>query len=112
MSDRLPTALYVEAHLRNLTAQARFYHFIQKGNHSSGIVMLKLNSLSGTVKLITQERDFITDKMTWVNALDKETVDESEADAYIQRAISRDPDLWVIEIEGRDMQNPFEETDL
>lgn len=109
MNDRLPTALYVDAHLKNLTAQAKFYHFIQKGNHSSGIVMLKLNSLQGKVKLIIQERDFMTDEMTWTSALPQETVEEPEADAYIQRAISRDPDLWVIEIEDRDMQNPFEE---
>jgi len=109
MSDRLPTALYVDAHLKNLTAQAKFYHFIQKGNHSSGIVMLKLNNLQGKVKLIVQERDFMTDQMTWAAALEEEIVDEPQADEYIQRAISRDPDLWVIEIEDRDMQNPFEE---
>ena len=108
MSDRLPTALYVDAHLKNLTDQAKYYHFIQKGNHSSGIIMLKLNNLEGKVKLILQERDFMTDQMTWVGALEQETVDESDADDYIQRAISRDPDLWVIEIEDRDMQNPFE----
>ncbi len=71
--------------------------------------MLKLNSLQGKVKLIIQERDFMTDEMTWAPALEQETVEEPEADAYIQRAISRDPDLWVIEIEDRDMQNPFEE---
>lgn len=109
MSDRLPTALYVDAHLKNLTAEARFYHFIQKGNHGSGIVMLKLNSLQGKVKLIVQERDFMTDQMTWAAALEEEIVDEPQADEYIQRAISRDPDLWVIEIEDKEMQNPFEE---
>lgn len=109
MSDRLPTALYVDAQLRNLTQQAKFFHFIQKGNHSSGIVMLKLNSLQGKVKLIIQERDFMTDEMTWASALEQETVDEPDADAYIQRAIDRDPDLWVIEIEDPEMQNPFED---
>ena len=109
MSDRLPTALYVEAHLKNLTAQATFYHFIQKGNHSSGIIMLKINGLEGKVKLVMQERDFTTDKMIWAPAMQNETVEESEADAYIHRAISRDPDLWVIEIEDKNMQNPFDE---
>ena len=109
MSDQLPTALYVDAHLKTLTAQAKFYHFIQKGNHSSGIVMLKLNSLAGKVKLIVQERDFMTDQLTWAAALEEETVDEAKADEYIQRAIKRDPDLWVIEIEDKDMNNPFED---
>lgn len=109
MSDRLPTAVWVEAHLKNLTANAVFYHFIQKGNHSSGVVMLKLNGLRGQVKLIMQERNFMTDEIGWINTLDKEIVEESEADAYIARAISRDPDLWVIEIENTEMNNPFTE---
>ena len=107
MSDRLPTALYVDGHLKTLTAQAKFYHFIQKCNHSSGIVMLKINGLKGDVKLIIQERDFMTDQMTWAAAMVEEIVKESDADEYIQRAIQRDPDLWVIEIEDQDMQNPF-----
>lgn len=109
MSDRLPTALYVDAHLTTLTAQGKYYHFIQKGNHSSGIVLLKLNSLSGKVKLSLQEYDFMTDKMSWISPLDEEMVEEPTADAYIQRAIDRDPDLWVIEIEDKELHNPFEE---
>ena len=109
MADRLPTALYVEGHLKNLTDQAKYYHFVQKGNHSSGIIALKINNLEGKVKLIIQERDFMSDQMAWVPALSEEIVEESEADAYIQRAIGRDPDLWVIEIEDRDMNNPFED---
>jgi len=108
MSDRLPTAIYVDGHLTTLTARGVFYHYIQKGNPSSGIVMLKLNSLKGQVKLVLQERDFMTEQLNWVNALEKEIIEEPEADAYIQRAIERDPDLWVIEIEDCDMQNPFE----
>ena len=48
--------------------------------------------------------------MGWVNALDKESLEERAADEYIQRSKARDPDLWVIEIEQDNLDNPFEET--
>ena len=31
-----------------------------------------------------------------------------DADAYVDRAVDRDSDLWVIEVETRDGENPFE----
>ena len=108
-SGQLPTALLVEGHLTNLTAKAIPYYFVQKGNPSSGLLLLKLNGLKGRVRLLMQERDFIEDTLVWAAALNEEEVEETEADAYIQRAISRDPDLWVLEIEDAEMNNPFKD---
>ena len=100
----------MDAHLTQLTAQGKYYYYIQKGNASSGLVMLKINNLKGQVRLIAQQRDFLEDKMTWAAALEQEVVEEPVADAYIQRAISRDPDLWVLEIEDTEMHNPFKDS--
>ena len=105
--DRLPTGLWVEIHLRNLEATGAYYYFIQKGNHSSGLVLLKINGLKGEVKLLAQERNFENGNLEWINALSSELVKESEADEYIHRSISRDPDLWVLEIEDTEMKNPL-----
>lgn len=106
--SRLPTGLWVDAHLRNLTAAAIFYTIIQKGNHASGLVMLKLNGMRGQVKLLMQERNFESGALEWVSALGDDPVEEAKADAYIHRACNRDPDLWVIEIEDPLMNNPFD----
>lgn len=108
--DRLPTSLLVEAHLKILTDRAVPYYFIQKGNPSSGLLVVKVCNLKGNARLLTQQRDFLEDKLVWINALDEEIVEESAADAYIQRAVGRDPDLWVLEIEDEAMTNPFEES--
>lgn len=105
--DRLPTGLWVEAHLRKLSAAAIFYTVVQKGNHASGLVMLKLNGMRGQVKLLMQERNFESGALEWISAFKEETVEESKADDYIRRACDRDPDLWVIEIEDTLMVNPF-----
>ena len=47
----------------------------------------------------------------WVDALGKEIIAETDADEYIQRAITRDPDLWVVEIENTTTKNPFNKGD-
>lgn len=107
---RLPTQLWLDGLLATLTAQGVYYYITNKGAEHSGLVLLKLNALDGRIRLLIQQRDFMTGKMQWVAALVEEMVEESAADAYIQRSISRDPDLWVVEIEDSNLNNPFEGT--
>ena len=45
----------------------------------------------------------------WYKAHKDEQVPEADADALIRRAIERDPDLWVIEVETRDGRSPFDD---
>ncbi|MGH1455268.1 MAG: DUF1491 family protein [Alphaproteobacteria bacterium] len=104
---RLPVHLWIDAQLAPLNAKGVFYYIQQRGEKNSGVILLKLNGLGGECKLLIQQRDLDGD-MGWMNALRKDMVDERDVDAYIQRSVLRDPDLWVIEIEDRDMSNPFE----
>ena len=46
--------------------------------------------------------------MGWLALFKGEVVAEKEVDDTVRRSIARDPDLWVIEIEDKDMTNPFE----
>lgn len=107
MDDRLPTELWVGAHLRALHARNIPVYVVRKGALASGTVMLKIVMPGKTCKLLNQSRD-IDGNMGWMDMFDGEIVDEAKADAYIQRSMSRDPDLWVIEIEDKSGQNPFE----
>ncbi len=107
MPDRLPTALWVDGVLATLTARGIFYYFAQKGDPSTGLLLLKLTDTRGKVRLLTQQRDFLEDKLVWVDALDIENPQEKDADAFIQKAIQRDPDLWALEIEDATLVNPF-----
>jgi hypothetical protein len=106
--DRLPTALWVDAHLHQLTLTGISFYIVQKGAHAAGTVLLKISNMGGECLLLQQQRD-LDGNMGWMKVFDKaETAPESEADAYMRRAIERDPDLWVIEIEDKEMNNPFE----
>lgn len=105
--DRLPTGLWIEASLRHLTEQGVPYYIANKGAYQSGTVLLKLNTLENGCLVLTQIRD-LEGQLGWMNALKDERVAEADADAYIRRAVDRDPDVWVIEIEDRRGINPFE----
>ncbi len=69
--------------------------------------MLKLNRLEQGCAMLTQTRD-ASGRMAWLAAKAGALMEEEEADAYIERAVKRDPDLWVIEIETRSGEHPFE----
>lgn len=106
--NRLPAGLWVEAHLRRLDARNIPYYIVNRGNHGSGTILLKINGLENGCSLLQQERS-LDGVMGWAHALNAETVEEIKADDYIRRAVARDPDVWVIEIEDRARANPFEE---
>lgn len=107
MDDRLPTALWVDAHLRRLNEMGQGHYIVHKGAYAAGMVMVKVNLLNGTCDILVQTRG-LDGILGWMRAVGDEPGAEQEADAYIRRAIERDPDLWVIEIEDRHGKNPFE----
>lgn len=109
---RLPTALMVDAVLRQCDIDFIPYYVVQRGEYASGIVLAKFGAAQGQAALRIQQRDFDTGKLGWVNALGADLNEESQVDAYISRSIQRDPDLWVIEFETRDGVNPFETSGL
>ncbi len=105
--DRLPTDLWVRAHIRRCIADGIPATVVRKGDVTGGSVLLKLNQLDQGCRVLTQTRD-LDGRFGWLPALKGELVPEAEADSYIARAIQRDPDLWVIEIEDRQGRHPFE----
>ncbi|MDX1711213.1 MAG: DUF1491 family protein [Rhodovibrionaceae bacterium] len=107
MDDRIPTHLWVGAHLRQLSIDAVPAAVLRKGERTGGLVVLKLNMLESGCRVLTQTRD-LDGNLAWLPAMGGEAVSESAADDYIERAVKRDPDLWVLEVEDRSGHNPFE----
>lgn len=107
MTDKLDTKLWLDAHLRQLTAQGRSYYISHRGDNTRGSVILKLIlGRNNGCRLLGQAYD-LEGEPGWLPALSGATVAESEADAYLQRQIARDPDVWVVEIESADGTHPF-----
>lgn len=107
MDDRLPTELWVAAHIRQCTARGIPVYVAHKGALAAGTVIVRIDIRGKGSKVLTQARDS-DGKMGWMDPFDGEIVDETRAGQYIQRSVSRDPDVWVIEVEDPSGVNPFE----
>lgn len=103
----LSTELWVQAHLRRCNAEGLFAAVLRKGDQWGGAVIVKLNLLDGTFKVLTQTRD-MNGSVAWLAAQQGALLAEADASAYIERQVKRDPDLWVVEIEDKQGRNPFE----
>jgi hypothetical protein len=101
VEGRLPTELWVKAHVKRCSVEGVPVIVARRGDPHSGIVILKLNQLEAGCRVMSQMRD-LEGKLGWLEALDGALVPEAQADAYIARQAERDPDLWVIEIEDRE----------
>ena len=108
---RIPTELWVKAHLRRLSSQATPAVIVRRGDPYGGMVILKVNRLEHGCRVLTQTRD-LDGMLSWMPALKGELVPEAEADDYITRQTARDPDLWVVEVEARDGEHGFEGREL
>ena len=103
----MPTHLWVEGKIRELSSQGIGVYVLQKGERNDGTVLLKLCDTRGQAKLHVQQRD-LEGTMAWVNVFQgDDVIEEKRADEYIARSKSRDPDQWIIEIEHPEMDNPF-----
>jgi len=109
MDERLPTELWVDAHVRKLNTLGMSVYIAQKGEKTGGMVLVKLYFLRDKkCRVLTQVRDYETNKLGWIDVFEGELVLESEADQYIREERMNDPDLWVVEVETQEDENPFE----
>ncbi len=107
MSDnRLPTEFWVQAQLRRLNASGVGAYLLRRGDTERGAVIVRLAEREGT-RILTQVRD-LDGKLTWMPAKDGAVLNNEDANAYVDRAVARDYDLWVIEVETKPGENPFE----
>jgi len=108
MSDgRLPTETWLKAHLHRLNIEGIGAVVVRRGEAMGGSVILKLNQRDLGCRVLSQARA-LDGSLGWLAAFEGKAVEEGEADGYIARAVKRDPDLWVIEIDDRAGRHFFE----
>jgi hypothetical protein len=105
-NERIATELWVQAQLRRFSTAGTGAYLIRRGDAERGTVLVRLADRDGT-RILVQVRD-LEGRLAWMGVKDGAVLPNLDADAYVDRAIDRDSDLWVIEVETRDGENPFE----
>jgi len=103
--ERLPTEFWVQAQLRRFSTAGTGTYLLRRGDKERGSVIVRLVERGG-VRILTQVRD-LAGRLAWMGVREGAVLSADEADAYVGRAVGRDSDLWVIEIETRPGENPF-----
>ena len=106
---RLTTEIWVAAYLTRLRLATIPAFILQKGDHTAGAVLVKLNTLDGKATCYQRSFDLMSGARKWVVLSEG---DEAQVDASIDNQKSFDPDLWVIEIEDKAGRHLLDEPGL
>lgn len=104
----MKAGIWVQAALRLGAADGRPGMLMHRGDADAGGVLVLLRGRMGVV-ILSQTRDPLG-RPAWLRATGADPVDEVRADAYVEKQLRFDPDLWVIEFEAPDYLPPFEAT--
>jgi hypothetical protein len=79
---------------------------LRKGDVDSGGVLVVLRGREG-LAVLSQVRA-ADGALAWMRGTGAAPVDQGAADAYVERQVRFDPDIWVLEFETPDLVPPFE----
>jgi len=102
---RLPTDFMINAQIRIAAREGIPITVRRHGDNSSGTIILKINRLDGTARVLTQVR--YDDELVWNPVSRTDPMTEAEADRYLDRQAEIDPDSWLIEIEDKQGRHWF-----
>ncbi len=96
----LSTGLWVSAQVRICDRNFIPATIVRHGDDDAGTVLVKINRFEEGVTVYTPATS-LSDEPMWSRGTGPKPVSEAEADAYIERQVKYDPDIWVLEIEDR-----------
>ncbi len=104
----LSSDLWVSALIRRAEIGGAFATVVRRGDMRAGTVIVKSYDTSTRRAKLYTEAFGADGERLWIQPVTSET--ESELDAYIQRQIGYDPDIWVVEVEDRQGRHFITET--
>ena len=109
MNPRLASGVWVSAYLTRLRLADIPAYVTAKGDAEAGAVVVKVALLDGTARAYERRSDLMTGARVWMLFAEG---DEAGIDAQLLRVRTRDPDLWLIELEDRQGRTLLDEDGL
>ena len=106
MEPKVKAGIWVSMAIRLSDMAGRPAAVLRKGDPDSGGILCVLRGREGIV-VLSQARD-AEGRAAWLRSTGAAAVEQDVADAYVERQVKRDPDLWVVEFEAPDLMPPFE----
>jgi hypothetical protein len=110
---RVKSHIWVSAYLRRLDSALIPAAVIRRGDADAGAIYIKVSTLDGNSQVLAPvpsyaldpERNsrgsFVQEEGRAWQAVYQAPAKEDEADSYLDRQISVDPDIWIIDVEHR-----------
>ena len=106
MEALVKAGIWVSMALRLADIAGRTGAVLRRGDPDSGGILCVLRGREGLV-VLSQVRD-AEGRPAWMRGTGGAPVEQAAADAYVERQVRRDPDLWVVEFDAPDLKPPFE----
>lgn len=106
MEPKVKAGIWVSMALRLSDIAGRSGAVLRKGDPDAGGILCVLRARNAMM-VLSQVRD-AEGRPAWMRGTGTAPVDQPTADAYVERQVRRDPDLWVVEFDAPDLKPPFE----
>lgn len=112
MTDvRIKAGIWVRMALRLADQAGHGGAVLRRGDPDAGGVLVVLRGRDG-LSVLSQVRagggEAGGGESGWMRGTGPDPVGQEQADAYVERQVRYDPDLWVIELDAPDLLPPFE----
>ncbi len=106
MEPRVKARLWVQMALRLGDIEGCHGAVLRKGDPDAGGVLVVLRQQERML-VLSQIRS-AEGELSWLRGTGHAPVDQATVDAYLERRVSSDPDLWILEFETMDLKPPFD----
>tara|TARA_Y100000588_G_scaffold185119_1_gene199002 strand:+ start:1185 stop:1520 length:336 start_codon:yes stop_codon:yes gene_type:complete len=108
IEPRLKTRLIVQAGIRHCEGKLITAMLRRRGDADAGMLCVKVNRLDGSAALFALVTSF-SGNTEWHCLSGEDWLPDADIEKRLEKEIGFDQDIWVIEVENPDGENPFEE---